>query len=104
MKKIVLILAVLFVVLTATAQDPYGKNGHKYISNDTATYTGTWYCFQAITQCIVDSIYMINQTGQYTFKGEYMIDDTIPAGTFLFGDFREVQLMSGKAFLYRKQD
>ena len=104
MKRYILIFALMAFAAGASAQSPYGNNGHNYISNSTTAVAGNWYCFQAVTQCIVDTLIVTNQTGQYTFKGQTITADTIPAGTFLFWNVTRVKLTSGKACLYRKID
>lgn len=104
MKRIVLIIVFAAFAVIGMAQSPYGNNGHTYISNSTTAVTGTWYCLQAVTQCIIDTVRVLNQTGQYTFALQVRIHDTIPAGTFLYWNVTTIQLTSGKAVLYRKQD
>jgi hypothetical protein len=63
--------------------------------NDTATHTGAYWVFHAITDCVLTSISYGNPTGGAA------AGDTIKAGDRIYGNITSLRLLSGTGELYR---
>lgn len=60
-------------------------------------YTGSYMMLQAITDCTVVSI-----SDNQLQEGAWQTDDTITAGTVIFGDFSQIEISAGLLVAYHK--